>query len=48
MTMEELVMAAQKYDLEHRPEGLPWNRVPDSQVARLLLGAKIASRGGES
>jgi hypothetical protein len=40
--IEDLVKAAQKYDLENRPYRQNWQRVPDSQVARLLTGARIA------
>lgn len=39
MKMEDLVRAAQEYDLENRPRDRNWSRVPDSQVARLITGA---------
>jgi hypothetical protein len=53
MKMEDLVRAAQEYDWQNRPRDGSWTRVKDSQVARLLLGAKLAinadvSRGGYS
>ena len=38
----ELVAAAKKYDFDTRPKG-NWTSVPDSQVARLLTGARIYS-----
>jgi hypothetical protein len=37
-----LVQSAQVYDLDHRPMMENWTRVPDEQVLRLLLGARIA------
>lgn len=42
MRMEELIKAAQDYDLKNRPKNQSWARVPDSQVARLLNGARLA------
>ncbi len=42
MKLEDLIRAAQKYDLENSPRDRNWSRVPDSQVARLLIGAKLA------
>lgn len=44
MKMDELVKAARTYDFENRPKG-NWQSVPESQVARLLTGAKIAIDG---
>jgi hypothetical protein len=42
---QDLVQAAQRYDLARRPPG-NWTRVPDTQVLRLLAGAlaELASR----
>lgn len=37
-TMDSLVGAAQKYDLDHRPKGV-WTRVSDKQVRNLIVGA---------
>lgn len=42
MRIEDLVKAAQEYDLKTRPKIGNWSAVPDSQVARLLKGAFIA------
>jgi hypothetical protein len=42
--MEDLVKAAKDYDFYNRPQR-DWKSVPDSQVARLLVGAKIAIEG---
>jgi hypothetical protein len=42
MSPEELVRAAQDYDYSNRPYGKDWKRVPDSQVARFLTGARLA------
>lgn len=42
MKMHDLVHAAQEYDRTHRPREGNWRRVADSQVARLLRGAKLA------
>jgi hypothetical protein len=45
MTPEQmkLVAAAQAYDVGHRPASLlSWTRVPDDQVLRLLLGARLS------
>lgn len=36
---DELVAAAQRYDVENRTRG-GWQRVPDDQVRRLLTGAR--------
>lgn len=47
MLMRDLIRAAKEYDIAHRPFGKNWTSVPDSQVARLLIGAKIAAESDE-